>query len=179
VPYSYLNAELHQVNLLTILQLIIIGFMQQESIIPKLIGTWKLVSIYYKTPNNEKVDMYGKDPRGILTYDRAGYMNAQLSFSGRSYINKIKSKKKNKTASFDTYMAYYGKYYEKEPGVVIHDIEGCMKPLWEGSQRVRYIKLTGDTLYITSPENEIEGVKTKIEVFWERVENRNSEYQGI
>ena len=145
-------------------------YMIKKSVIPQIIGTWKLECIYYKTPKNVKVDLYGTNPNGILMYDKFGYMNAQIGFSERSHLKEMNPEDDDlKIASHDTFMAYYGKYYEKEYGVIIHEVEGCLKPSWEGMNETRYVTINDDILYITTPETIIDGVNTIIEVFWKRV----------
>lgn len=142
----------------------------ENTIISRITGTWELISIFYKDNNNNKIDLYGANPRGILIYDKNGYMSAHLGASDRSWF-KDKDPEDNsyKIASHDSFMAYYGKYYEKEPGTIIHKVEGSLKPWWEGMELIRYAVLEENTLYIYTPETEIDGMKTKIEVFWTKL----------
>ena len=144
--------------------------MRTKSAIPEIIGTWLLESIYYINRQGKRIDLYGEHPRGILMYDKHGYMNAQLGQSDRTHLQQLSEESTGlKEQSFDTFMAYYGKFYEKEPGVIIHDVIGCMKPSWEGLQEIRIIDIQEDRLYITTPTMQLDGSETKIEVYWKRV----------
>lgn len=138
----------------------------------KIVGTWKLKSIFFRNENDQPINLYGENPNGILMYDNYGYMNAQIGFSNREHMSSDKltgGTDKEKLKAFDTFMAYYGKYYEKEPGVIIHQVEGCLIPNWVGEDEIRYCKIDKNLLYISTPETLINNFKTKIEVIWERV----------
>jgi hypothetical protein len=54
-----------------------------ESVLKQIEGSWLLVSMTYMADGSE-VNLYGKDPIGILTYDKNGYMNAQMGYSNRT-----------------------------------------------------------------------------------------------
>jgi hypothetical protein len=145
--------------------------MENKAIKDKIIGTWRLIAIYYKDDNDNKTNLYGEDPIGILMYDEFGNMNAQLGYRHRELMSSAAlsgGTKKEKSRLFDQYMAYYGKYYEKEPGVVIHSVEGCMIPNWEGGDQIRYAKVDGDLLYISAPRMTVGERETVLEVVWER-----------
>ena len=143
--------------------------MTESSILQQIQGTWILESIYYKNSENIKIDYYGPNPKGILMYDQFGFMNAQLGFSDRSQLKKMNPEDdKLKISSYDTYMAYYGRYYEQELGVIIHDVIGCTQPAWVGEKIIRYVKTENNILYITTPETIINNTKTRLEVYWSK-----------
>ncbi len=148
--------------------------MKQESTLEKITGTWKLNAIYFLFNDGSKEDMYGPNPIGILMYDSNGYMNAQLGESGRqtSFKNKEWMLDLNlKSIAFDSYMSYYGTYYEEEPGKVIHQVEGCINPDWIGEKEIRYVDTQGDILKIWTPKTQINGKEAVVEVLWQRVLN--------
>ena len=49
----------------------------------KLIGTWKLHSIVSIDELGNEADYFGENPEGVIMYDAAGNMNAQLHQSNR------------------------------------------------------------------------------------------------
>lgn len=143
---------------------------QVLSTIDRIIGTWKLKEIFYKNQKDNKINYFGPNPKGILMYDSFGYMNAQLGYLGRNHLkNQDPEDDKIKIAAYDSYMSYYGKYYETEPGTIIHKIEGCSNPSWEGTEETRYVIVDEEILYITTPQLKIDETITKLEVYWERV----------
>jgi hypothetical protein len=136
-----------------------------------VVGTWKLLSIFYWDKAGNKVNLYGDKPKGILMYDKHGYMNAQLGYSEREKMSTAAiggGTKEEKLKAFDTFMAYYGKYYEREPGVVVHEIIAGSIPNWEGQDQIRFCKIVDGFLHISTPEMIVNGITTIIEVVWKK-----------
>ena len=147
--------------------------MIKQSVVNEILGTWILESIFYKDANGERIGLYGDNPNGILMYDKHGYMHAQIAYKNRKKLSSTALKSSGSTSekieAFDTYMAYYGRYFETEPGTVIHKIEACLLPDWEGLELIRYCTITDDKLYIRTPEMQVSDIKTVIEVIWKRM----------
>lgn len=145
--------------------------MYDKSVKDEIVGTWKLLSIFYRDREGNKVNLYGENPNGILMYDKHGYMNAQIGNSMREKMSSAAlsgGDDAEKLKAFNTFMAYYGKYYEREPGMIIHEVEACLIPNWEGQEEIRFCKIAGDLLYITTPETTIDSIDTVIEVVWKK-----------
>jgi hypothetical protein len=142
----------------------------KKSVIPEIFGSWKLVSLTH-TKGNEKLDLYGKNPIGILTYDKSGYMNAQFGFRDRKNfqdeslsggtVDEI-------TGAYKTYMAYYGKFKEEEPGKIIHEVEGALFPNWQGHSEVRYAEIEGSKLTISIPPTLVNNEQITLIAIWEK-----------
>jgi hypothetical protein len=144
----------------------------KESVKDKVVGTWKLVSWTYVNEKNELIDYFGKDATGILMYDIAGNMNAQLMKAGRVSFasDSINSGTAEESKhAFHSYLAYFGKYYERAPGEIIHFVEGSLFPNWIGMEQLRYAVLTGNVLQVSTPPVPTQTGETVFTVTWERV----------
>lgn len=143
----------------------------KTSIIESLKGSWMLVSMSYENANGEIVHLYGENPIGILTYDDNGYMNAQMGFRYRSNFTTESLGDGNPEeimSAYKSYMAYFGRYYEKEPGVIVHHVEGCLFPNWQHRDEIRYAKIEDNLLVISTPKIEFENHSIVIKAIWKR-----------
>ncbi|PTB95295.1 hypothetical protein C9994_11450 [Marivirga lumbricoides] len=125
--------------------------MKMQSIKEQIIGTWKFVSWVYTNEKNETVHYFEEGSEGVLMYDEAGNMNAQIMRPGRITFKSgaIAGGTKEETKeAFDSYLAYFGKYYETEPGKIIHKVEGALFPNWLGNEQIRYGEIVDDKLII-------------------------------
>jgi hypothetical protein len=142
-----------------------------DSIKDKIVGTWKLVSWIFRNEKNEPVNFFGDNPSGILMYDRSGYMNAQLMKPGRSnFVSESLSEGtlQEIQQAYLSYAAYWGKYYEKTPGEIIHIVEGSLFPNWIGHEEIRYGKFDGEHLILSTPPIKAQGKEIVFHVTWKR-----------
>jgi hypothetical protein len=153
-------------------------FVKSTFIGEKIVGTWKLVSWIYKGPNGEDVHYFGKNATGILMYDRCGYMNAQLMKPERAPFMSSSidgSTQQEALAAINSYIAYYGKYYEEKPGEITHLVEGSLFPNWMGNRQMRYGKIEGDHLMLHTPPMQVAGADIVFHITWERVPARETD----
>jgi hypothetical protein len=138
----------------------------------KIIGTWKLISWTYKNDQGVDVDYFGKNSMGILIYDASGYMNVQIMKGDRQ---KFSSESINGATAeealdaFNSYLAYFGKYVEEKPGEMVHTVEGSLFPNWLGKKEVRYGRIEGDLLVLSTPPIQAGGVPTVFYITWKRM----------
>jgi hypothetical protein len=143
----------------------------QEFIKDKIIGTWKLVSWKYNGENDTPIDFFGADTGGILMYDKSGYMNAQLNKANRARFKSeslTEGTSEEITEAYLSYAAYYGKYYEKSPGEIVHVVEGSLFPNWLGHEEIRYGKIEGEYLILSTPPIQAKAKKIVFTVTWKR-----------
>jgi hypothetical protein len=143
----------------------------QEFIKDKIIGTWKLVSWKYNDEHGNALNFFGEEPVGILMYDKSGYMNAQLNKENRVSFKSeslTEGTSEEITQAYLSYAAYYGKYYEKSPGEIVHIVEGSLFPNWVGHEEIRYGKIQGEYLILSTPPIEAKGKKIVFNVTWKR-----------
>ena len=143
----------------------------KESIKEKIVGTWKLVSWVYQNEKGETVHYFGKNASGILMYDKSGYMNAQLTKGDRK---KFVSDSMGDGCSdeidnaYKSYAAYYGKYFERRPGEIIHTVEGSLFPNWQGHNEIRYGEIVDDLLVLSTPPIKTGEGEVVFHVTWRR-----------
>ena len=143
----------------------------QESVIEKIIGTWKLVSWVYQNEKGETIDYFGKEAKGILMYDRSGYMNAQLMRGDRPNFlagSMAEGTPEEIRQAYTGYAAYYGRYHERAPGVLIHTVEGSLFPNWEGHDEIRYATFKDGFLILSAPPVKVGGREIIFYVTWRR-----------
>ena len=141
------------------------------SLISQIKGTWILVSMTYEDKDSNIIDLYGKEPFGILTYDSSGYMNAQMGYNNRKLFQNDSladgSPEEIKNA-YTTYMGYYGKYREPSPGVLVHEVKGCLFPNWQGKEEIRYATIENEQLVITTPPTLFGNGEIIIKAVWRK-----------
>lgn len=138
----------------------------------KIIGTWKLVSWIYKGRQGEDIHYFGEHATGILMYDIAGYMNAQLMKADRTPFSSTAldgSTQQEAFSAFNSYIAYYGKYHEERPGEITHMVEGSLFPNWMGNKQVRYGRIEDDHLILHTPPMRVAGNDIVFYITWKRV----------
>lgn len=139
----------------------------KESIIEQIKGTWLLVSMKIVHANGETTDMFGENPQGISMFDDNGYMNAQMGFQNRPAVNNGTSEEI--THAYQTYMAFYGRYTEKSPGILTVQIENCLLPNWKGIELIRYAEVNGTILTLSTPETKTESDNFYVKAVWRKV----------
>jgi hypothetical protein len=139
----------------------------------KIIGTWRLVSMTYKDRDGKDVHFFGEQPLGVLTYDPNGIINVQFmkkrrdNFASDAYGT---GSADEITQAFKSYQAYFGSYFEKEPGVIVHKIEGCIFPNWSGKEEIRYARIEGNKLTLTTPPTRVGDQEISVDAVWQRVQ---------
>jgi hypothetical protein len=141
----------------------------------KFVGSWKLISIEGPSPNQQPVN--GK-PFGIIMYDNTGHMAVQIVRSDRpAFPNGVaNATDKERAQAYSTYGAYYGTYtFEPENHIVIHHLEGSLRPGQIGQDNIRYFELKGNRLTL-SVANDGKGGRipftdTTRHLTWEKIPN--------
>lgn len=138
----------------------------------KVIGTWKLVSWTYKNKYGERVDYFGENPTGILMYTTSGYMSVHIMKNDRKRFESegmYDGKPEEIIDAFKTYFAYFGRFEEKEPGVMRHTVEGGTFPNWLGHIEERFGEIKENLLVLSTPPIRTGDRDIVFDVVWERV----------
>ena len=116
----------------------------------RLVGTWKLVSFEDRRPTGEVTHPHGRDPLGVIMYDNAGRMAAQIMNRGRpDFADRRQPTPEEKKTAYDTYIAYFGSYSVNESeGTVTHHVEGGLNPNAVRSDLKRSFEFSGNRLIL-------------------------------
>jgi Lipocalin-like domain len=138
----------------------------------KLYGTWQLVSFTQRfVATGETIDVFGRNPKGFLSYSRDGRMNAILVKDVRpKQADMAQATTEDKVQLFSSMYAYAGTF-TVDGNTVTHHVDISWNENWTGTDQVRNVKFDGDTLYIsTNPQSDgIDGRIIVAELVWEKV----------
>jgi len=134
------------------------------------VGTWALVSFELRSMNGLVHYPLGKDARGYIIYGQDGYMSVAFMSVGRPNFKSGDARGgsvEEKVLAVDTYFSYCGKY-ELQGDKVVHHIEVSLFPNWTGEDQVRFYKLDGDQLILSTPPFLVEGIQQTAHLIWKR-----------
>jgi len=140
--------------------------------IPKLAGSWKLISFHSKDPGGQIAYPFGKDARGRLIYEPDGRMAVQLMNPNRPGFasdDPLVTSEAEVRAAFGGYTAYYGTYsVNPDDRTIVHHIEAALLPNWVGAHQQRLFEFDGKYLTLKGPLL-LGGVLWVVSLVWERL----------
>jgi hypothetical protein len=136
-----------------------------------LVGAWSFVD-WTITTNGRTTKPFQPSPSGYIVYAENGIMSAVISAGNRAPFPSDDIRKRpdtEKAAAFDSYFHYAGNWHV-EGDTVIHTVTAALNPNMIGTQQIRDVKLSGDTLVLSANEL-LEGGKgtRRHELTWRRV----------
>jgi hypothetical protein len=147
------------------------------SVADRLVGAWRLISVETKRPSGEIIyPFYGKDPQGLLIYDRTGWMSVQIVSDPQPTVPNTTSREvfltapsAEKVAAIDGFYAYYGTWTVDPSGsIVTHHIQQSLYPGERGEEGVRHLTFDGNRLTLFAKAHEM-GEDHERKLVWERV----------
>jgi hypothetical protein len=137
----------------------------------QLLGRWKLVSLEAVRPSGEVVRDWGANPTGYLSYDSSGFVSVQFSRDPRAARQSRELTPDERREAFESYYAYYGKFeVDDKKGSVTHHIQDSLRPYEVGTDLIRFFKLSGDRLDLSTPPQQLEAGEPRVyRLIWERV----------
>jgi Lipocalin-like domain len=118
-----------------------------------IVGTWRIVSFVREVvPTGERQNEFGGKPEGYISYQPDGRMFAMIVGSNRLKPAGSAPTADEKLALFGTLIAYSGTYVV-EDNKVTHKIDVSWNQSWTGGDQVRFFKVEGDSLTITTAIN--------------------------
>lgn len=109
----------------------------------RLVGTWRLEAAEFEVVGAERFNIYGEHPVGRLILTRDGWMAAILMAADRD-------PEAGPASLFASMMAYSGRYRIEAGDRFITSVDLAWSPTWAGTDQVRFFKIEGDTLSITT-----------------------------
>ena len=117
-----------------------------------IVGTWRFTSFVREVvATGERQNEFGEKPDGYISYQPDGRMFAVLVGSNRPTPAGTPTDDE-KIRLFGTLIAYSGAYVV-EGDKVTHKIEVSWNQSWTGGDQVRFFKVEGNTLTITTAIN--------------------------
>jgi hypothetical protein len=146
----------------------------------QLVGTWRLVSFEFRSPDGKVHYPVGKNPVGYLIYSGDGYMSATLMTANRTRLDADllwAASKEEKVTAAGTFIAYCGRY-EIKGDRVIHHVEASLFPNWVGEPQERFFKFADDQLSLTAPPAPFRGVPHTAHLVRKRAQAARSKRKG-
>jgi lipocalin-like protein len=134
-------------------------------------GTWAFVASEWRRADGRHANPFGVGAMGVLMYDGAGYMSAQIMHADRPPVTTI-------APTIDTafgvaipgFLAYAGTYeVDDAAGVVTHRVVVSSFPPWAGTEHRRRFSIEGDVLTLRDDLTAADGVAVAASTTWRRM----------
>ena len=111
----------------------------------RLIGHWQVVSFTERRDNGEQFDVFGPNPKGHVTYLESGDMSVLFASVHRKRFSGPWEavSDRHKAENYDGMVAYAGRYTDHGDRVV-HHVDVCWIPNWEGRDLERFLTFLPD-----------------------------------
>ena len=141
--------------------------------LPNLVGTWRLVSYEAKASSGEIRYPLGQHVVGQLFYDVHGNMSAHVMRVDRPTFASDDSGSGTGAevrAAFEGHTSYFGTYtIDPLVRTVTHHVHGASYPNWMGHDQIRYCRIDGSHLVLSTPPILFRGESIEYILTWERI----------
>lgn len=117
-------------------------------------GTWHLVA-WEIVQDGRATQPFGEGATGMILYTADGFMSASISAAGRvplSTGNPRSAPLAEQAAALTSYFHYAGRYEILDGPRVVHRVTQSLNPGFVGTEQVRDIALSGETLILSADE---------------------------
>jgi len=138
----------------------------------ELVGTWALVASEWRRADGRHGNPFGPGAVGILSYDDAGNMSAQIMRADRPPPATAQSAGIDTamTSAFAGYIAYFGTYaIDHARDIVTHTVIGSAFPVWAGGTHSRRFAIDGDHLTLSDSVTAADGTPVEASTTWQRI----------
>jgi hypothetical protein len=130
-----------------------------------LVGTWELVSFWWRMPDGQTTQPWGAHPTGRITYDSNGYVTALLMHESRNEAGGQSSPAEIQA----DFSAYFGSYIvDIEGGTIIHRVAGSLSAAHASGEIRRTFELNDGVLNLSFIRPR-EGVPVTYSLAWTRI----------
>jgi len=139
-----------------------------------LLGTWKMKSFVREViATGNKTKLLGEHPDGYLNYSPDGRMYA-IGASDNRIKPGMAPTEEEQVKLYQTLFAYAGTY-TLDGDKVIHHVDISWNQAWTGTDQIRFYKLDGNILTITTApaKSPPDGLEAQVVVVWEKVKAPN------
>jgi Lipocalin-like domain len=136
-----------------------------------LLGTWKLKSYVREVAaTGERYNERGEHPTGYLSYAPDGRMYAIITWDNRPSSRDVVPTDEERVRLYRTMISYAGTYTVLADKV-IHHVDISWNQNWTGTDQIRFYKLDGNTLTITSApaKSFVDGREGRSILVWEKL----------
>ena len=148
--------------------------MSEQNAGSPIIGVWRLLSLEIRGETGEVMYPLGDNLAGVMIYTAGGLMSAQLLPPGRPRFasgDQERATQEEIKAAFGGCTSYFGRYeLDADAGRVVHHIEASLYPNYEGQGQVRFFRIDGDRLEITTAPILWQDSPRTFALVWERME---------
>ena len=122
------------------------------------------------TATGERYNERGEHPNGYLSYAADGRMYAIITWDNRAKPRDVVPTNDERIKLYGTMISYAGTY-TADAEKVIHHVDISWNQIWTDTDQVRFYKLDGNSLTITSAPNRnpIDGREGHSILVWEKV----------
>jgi len=141
------------------------------SVRDRLIGHWKLVSFVEHQASGPPRHVLGEGAKGSITYSDSGHLVVLIGGSERQLFSGAWSDitDRAKAQNYDGLVAYGGRFTAYDDRVV-HHVDTCWIPNWEGTDLERFVMFLPDgKLLLRTPPTRKGRPQPLQEVIWEKV----------
>jgi hypothetical protein len=138
---------------------------------PDLEGTWSLESCLFEYDDGRITYPVGHDVTGVIVYSR-GRVSVMFGARDRTpfaLTNPYSSTEAERAAAFLGFFAYSGTY-DVVGDLVVHHVDICHFPNWEGVDQHRSARLDGDRLLLEGRAGEGTPRASTMRLVWTRME---------
>jgi hypothetical protein len=142
-----------------------------QTIIRRLIGTWRLQSFHIKTADGQVTYPFGRDAVGYYIFADSGYMSVAIMGAQRPKFaagDILAGSIEEKVAAAEAYVSYSGQYEIQADKLIVHP-EVSFFPNWVGVDQVRLFELTDKSLTLSTASLLLRGVQQTAHLVWERI----------
>ena len=141
--------------------------------LPNLVGTWRLASYEARASSGEIRYPLGQHVVGQLFYDANGNMSAHVMRIDRPTFASDDSGAGTDAevrAAFEGHASYFGTYtIDPSARTVTHHVRGASYPNWMGHDQIRYYRIDGSHLVLSSPPILFQGESLEYILTWEQI----------